>query len=136
VKLVLQIAAGIILASLIIWGGSVALTIYSLNKASEILEEGQVEREKLIRQRLKQSQLLKQKQIKQKEWVKQKRLKDIKKQTLRRKKVNDAWDKYYKELYNCKYPDSQKEKIWCQNYRMSEKKEFNRLLRQGKIELE
>ncbi len=70
--------------------------------------------------------------IKRDKRAQQQRQAELKEQAIQRQKVKVAWGKYYEPLYNCKYPDSDKEFVWCQNYLMREKQKFKKLVAEGK----
>jgi len=139
-KLIFQIAAGIILAVVIMYGAMVAYSNYQLKEVAEALKLEQLKATQFLENQRKVLELqqakkaeLRQKQQAKIEELRQERQAVINEQAARQQKINAAWNRYYKEPYNCKHPSSQNEYTWCGNYKRSEKKKFLDLLSQGKI---
>lgn len=128
-KLVFQIAAGIILAVVIMYGAMVAYSNYQLKQVAGILKLEQLKATQFLE---KQRQELGFQRTRQEE-LRQQQQKALNERAARQKKINGAWNRYYKEPYNCQQPSSQKEFTWCGNYKAGEKRKFLDLLAQGKI---
>jgi len=128
-KLIFQIAAGIILAVVIMYGALRVYTNYQLNQVADVLKLEQFKATQFLEN---QRKVLGLQQFKQEE-LRQQQQTVTNEKSLRQQKVNAAWNRYYKEPYNCSHPSSQNEYVWCGNHKRDEKKKFLDLLSQGKI---
>jgi len=111
------------------YGAMVAYSNYQLKEVAEALKLEQLKATQFLEN---QRKVLELQQAKKAE-LRQKQQAVINEQAARQQKINAAWNRYYKEPYNCKHPSSQNEYTWCGNYKRSEKKKFLDLLSQGKI---
>jgi len=128
-KLIFQIAAGIILAVVIMYGALRVYTNYQLDQVAEILKLEQFKATQLLENQRKVLGL----QQSRKDELRQQQQTVTNEKAIRKQKVNAAWNRYYKEPYNCRRPSSQNEHVWCGNHKRDEKKKFLELLAQGKI---
>jgi len=128
-KLVFQIAAGIILAVVIMYGAMAAYSNYQLKQVAEVLKLEQLKVTQFLENQRKVLGL----QQSKKEELRQQQQTVINEKAARQQKINAAWNRYYKEPYNCSRPSSQNEYVWCGNHKRDEKKKFLELLAQGKI---
>jgi len=156
-KLVFQIAGGIVLAGFLMFASAVTVTYFAAEAAKEqarkILAKQQATiqqrtyKEKLERERNARARrvLAERKRIAtekaNKQAVEENKIKRVRleqersKEHKREKNKRAAWNEYYEQPYQCKRPDSQKMLEWCMNYNIKTKITFNHLIREGKIKI-
>jgi hypothetical protein len=150
-KLIFQIAGGIILAGIILVGGRYAYIQYELHELQKVLAD-QVEQLKqrqaqvtLQRQLEEKRQhvdatnknLLREKQLRIQEKLRieqeKKRLVQLQKEAKKQRQKSLAWEIFYQIPYNCKHPDSQRESDWCWKQYRAEKNKFEGLWSKGSL---
>ncbi|PIQ31197.1 MAG: hypothetical protein COS35_09465 [Zetaproteobacteria bacterium CG02_land_8_20_14_3_00_50_9] len=159
-KLIIKIAAGIILSSVLITGLWFAFAAYQMKQVQiqtekvqeasqqKALEQLRIDAEiqRMNAEKQRQQQIILQKQMLEKQQqvelpkqkpVEPRKVEEVKQRQLQinqyqeRKNKSAAWDKYYKKPYLCNNATTTKDKDWCWQHLVKAKDKFNDLWAKG-----
>lgn len=141
-KLVFQIAGGIVLAAIIMFIGSSAIGFFAAKSLNESIKNVKIQNENRMREaQIQRERQKKEQSIRNQKAIEQSRIRNLKlDRELRAKaekkaQIRKEWNKFYKIPYQCKYMDTDSIRKWCNDYRISAKKEFNQKVKNGSIKL-
>ncbi|MCF7822145.1 MAG: hypothetical protein K9M17_06880 [Mariprofundaceae bacterium] len=141
-KLVFQIAGGIVLAALIVWGVQVAVVTYVAKQAVEqmqtTIKQQQQHQSRMQQERARQKALQEQKKAQRLAREKVARAEQQRQQRLvsqEQARLKAAFDKWWQPPQWCTQASSIKKVIQCGDLKRLKRAEFDQLLASGKVTL-
>ena len=135
-RLIWNIALGIVLGSFLLFVGRVIVQWYMVGIVTASVEEiAETANEFADRQqeRIREREYLRMEAERRKREQQQADARQRRPDQLRAQQKDQAWTRWYQEPQGCDNWESEKHMVECINHKMRAKKEFERLWRQGKI---
>ena len=141
-KLVFQIAGGIVLAALIVWGTQVAVVTYVAKQAVEqmqaTIKQQQQHQIRMQQERARQKAVLEQQKAQRLAREKTARAEQQRRQRLasqEKARKDTAFNQWWEKPYMCENQNDMQTLVKCSNIKAEKRAEFDQLLASGKLTL-